>query len=164
MTPFIGDTRYPDTVSGSHGDTTDDPEFAAQVVLAAVFKSPHQSVMSLIQQAFPGEKIDFYAKVLTTVRDIIAKLTGPLQKRPTGLDPSPTLLDRLSFCWRFLRQGDVLVGKLKPSAIREGSGRQEAATALHRIILPHQLQEPLLTSFLGTLRLGPDARYTLALC
>ena len=133
------------------------PDWAVQVVLAAMIAAPQRQLMSLIQEKFPGREVDFYARVLKAAREIIEKLTDGLD-RPTDTDPSPTLLDRLSFSWRFLRQGDVLVWKLKKAEIPQQSGVQHAAAAF-RSILPLPLQEPLLTALLTWLRLGPDARY-----
>ncbi len=130
---------------------------AIQIVLAQILEVPEQQIMPFIQERFPGRDITFYGPVITGTRELIHGLLGSLQK-PSDTDPSPTLLDRLSFCWRFLRQADVLVRKTKKADIPVMGGVQHAA-AVFRNILPVPLQEPLLRTLLNKLRVGEDARY-----
>jgi hypothetical protein len=84
--------------------TTDDrinpelPELAAQTVLAEVVRTPERQLMPLIQEIYPDRELLYYAQVIRTVREIVEKLIGGLQK-PIDAEPSPTLLDRLSFSW-----------------------------------------------------------------
>jgi hypothetical protein len=115
--------------SASHESTgSDSPDWAVQVVLAAMMATPHREVMSLIQEAFPGRDVFFYAGVLKSAKALVEELTGGLDKR-TDVGPSPTLLDRLSFSWAFLRQADVLVRKIKKAEVSNYIGIQGAATA-----------------------------------
>ncbi len=159
MTPHSGgQLRQRDTASASHENTgRDSPDWAVQVVLAAMMAAPHREVMSLIQEAFPGRDVFFYAGVLKSAKALVEELTGGLDKR-TDVGPSPTLLDRLSFCWAFLRKADVLVWKLKKAKISDCIGIKGAAAAFQSI-LSVPLQEPLLKALLVWLRLGPDALF-----
>lgn len=95
---------HPDTkLSSRAAGTIDNPDWAVQVFLAAIVDTPHQKAMPLLQERFPGRDIQFYAGVLRSARGLIEELIGGLGK-PTDDDPSPTLLDRLSFSWAFLRR------------------------------------------------------------
>ncbi|MEK7993828.1 MAG: hypothetical protein AAB403_08515 [Planctomycetota bacterium] len=133
------------------------PDWALQVVLAAMVATPHRPLLPLILEKYPGQGNDFYAKVLIPARKLIDALIEGLQEA-TEADPSPTLLDRLSFSWRFLQRADVLIWKLKKAEIPQNSGIQHAAAAF-RNILPIPLQEPLLAALLAKLRLGGNAQY-----
>ena len=135
----------------------DSPEWAVQVVLAAMMRSPDRPLMVLIQEHFPERETQFYGNVIRAARELIGGLTDGLHKG-TETDPNPTLLDRLSFTWRFLRQADVLVRKMKKSEIAQRTSTSHAVSAF-RNILPVPLQEPLLTALLEWLRLGKDGRY-----
>lgn len=130
---------------------------AVQVLLAAIIERPHQEVLPLVQDLYPGQPVSFYSSVMKAVRRSIEELTMGGHK-PSGDILSLPLVDRLSFCWRFLRQADVLVWKLKKGEVPEHTEVHHAAAAF-RNILPFPLQQPLLASLLSRLRLGPDARY-----
>ena len=119
--------------------------------------SPHRPLLPLIVEKYPGPPDDLYKKVFIAAKKAIGVLIEGLQVS-TGAELSPTLLDRLSFSWRFLQRADVLVWKLKKAEIPQNSGIQHAAAAF-RNILPIPLQEPLLTALLAKLRLGPNAQY-----
>jgi len=143
--------RNPETPAGHS------PDVCVQIVLSHILKHPEQQVMLLIREQFPGQDIDFYAPVLKGTKTTIEELVGGLQK-PSDADPSPTLLDRLSFCWRILRQADVAIRPTKKSDVPRFSTRQHA-TAVFRNILPVPLQEPLMDALLAGLRVGDDARH-----
>jgi hypothetical protein len=146
-----------DRRSASETADVDSPDLCVQIVLAQILEFPEREVMPFIRERFPGHDINFYAPVLTGTRNVIEGVTGGLQKA-SNADPSPTLLDRLSFCWRILRQADVAIRKTKKSDIPRFSGRQQAA-ATFRNLLSVPLQEPLLKAILTKLRVGEDARY-----
>ncbi len=135
----------------------DSPQWAVQVLLAAILDAPDRQAMALLQEKFPGRDIDFYAGILKSARGTIEQLIGNLAKATTT-DPSPTLIDRLSFSWAFLRQADVLVWRLKKADFNQYTGTQAAAFAF-RTLLNVPLLDPLLDALLRWLRLGPDARY-----
>jgi hypothetical protein len=80
-----------------------------------------------------------YAGVLRSARGLIEELIGGLGK-PTDDDPSPTLLDRLSFSWAFLRQADMLVWKLRKNDLSDRTGIEGAKLAFQGI-LPLPLME-----------------------
>jgi hypothetical protein len=80
------------------------------------------------------------------VRALIDEVIGGLQKASSS-EPSPTLLDRLSFSWRILRKGDVLVWKTKKIGTPTGSALDQAASIFQNI-LSVPLQEPLLAALL----------------
>lgn len=147
------DDRHPN----SETPTAESPDVCVQIVLAQILESPERQVMPFMRERFPGHDIDFYATVLKGTRNAIEGLTGGLQKT-TDAEPSPTLLDRLSFCWRILRQADVAVRRTKKSDIPRFSGRQQAM-ATFRNILSVPVEEPLLTAILTKLRVGEDARF-----
>ena len=132
-------------------------DLAIQVVLSRILEAPERQMMPVIREIYPGCDIQFYAPVVSGVRELIQGLIGGLQK-PADHDPSPTLLDRLSFSWRILRQADVLLYKTKKSDMLGGGGLQHAASTYYEL-LPVPLREPLLKALLSKLRLGEDARY-----
>ena len=133
------------------------PEDAVQFVLADLIDDPGRQILPWIQTRFPGREGIFYAITMRGVRALIDEVVGGLQKSSSS-EPSPTLLDRLSFSWRILRKGDVLIWKTKKVGTPTGSTRDQAASIFQNI-LSVPLQEPLLAALLRGLRLGDDARY-----
>ena len=134
----------------------DSPDLATQAALAAMIAAPDRQLMALIQEKYSGRDLAFHAIVLGTAKELIAQLTDSPLHKSQGVDSSPTLVDRLSFAWRFLYKGDVLLRKLKQDDIPRYSGVQLAQAAFQEI-LPVPLQEPLLMTLIEWLRLGTDA-------
>jgi hypothetical protein len=154
-----GPSGHQSTQSVSHEDAGPDSfQWATQTVLAAMITAPDRQLMGLIQEKFPGRKLGFYATVLGSAKDLIEQLTGGPIHKSTEVDSSPTIVDRLSFAWRFLYKGDVLLRKLKQAEIPKHSGIQLAEAAFQNI-LPVPIRETLLLTLLEWLRLGPGAEY-----
>jgi hypothetical protein len=140
------------------GTTLESPERAAQLVLATMMLTPGRPLLEVIQEKFPGRESKFYGDVLRVAKDLMKGLIeGGLQTNP-GDEPSPVLLDRLSFTWRMLSKADKLVWKLKASDTPQPTTLTHAEAAF-RDILPVPLQPPLLAALLEWLRIGPDGRY-----
>lgn len=135
----------------------DSPQFAIQVLLADILDDPSREVIARLQERFPGREGGFYAPIISGIRSTIDEIIGGLQKQSKG-EPSPTLLDRYSFAWRFLRKADILVRTGKKSDIPAMS-RLEHAEKTFGTILPEPIQRPLLDALLRHLRLGSSAEY-----
>jgi hypothetical protein len=133
------------------------PEVAIQVVLADLLEEPGRELVSWIQERFPGRDLQFYGPVVNGARTIIDEVVSGLQKTSRG-EPSPTLIDRLSFSWRLLKRADILVRKRKKVDIPLIPRWEDAATTF-KSILPVPLQNPLLTGIVRQLRLGANAEY-----
>jgi hypothetical protein len=148
--PSGGDLRGPDAQSAS-------PEAAIQVVLADLLEEPGRELISWIQERFPGRDVQFYGPVVNGTRAIIDEFINGLQKANRN-EPSPTLVDRLSFSWRLMKRADVQVRKGKKSDT-PALCRLEHAETKFQSILSVQLQKPLLTGLVRGLRLGENAEY-----
>ena len=92
------------------------PECDAQDILAAMMSSPEKPLMSLIQERYPNRDTRFYGNVIGLARTGIDELIGGLH-RSTDTEPTPILVDRLSFTWKILRQADILARKPKKSTL-----------------------------------------------
>lgn len=141
------------------GSPTDQelPAVAVQVVLADILEDPSRDLVAWVQKRFPNRNGSFYAPIISGARNIIDEVIDGLQK-PTKGEASPTLLDRLSFSWRFLKRADILVRKTKKADIPTLSRLEHAATTF-RSILSVPLQQPLLMALVQRLRLGSNAEY-----
>jgi hypothetical protein len=148
--------RSGDALAGTDAHSVS-PEVAIQVVLADLLEEPGRELVSWIQERFPGRDVQFYGPVVNGARAIIDEVINGLQKPNRG-EPSPTLLDRLSFSWRLLKKADGLVRKRKKSEIPAPSKWEHAATTFQSI-LTVPLQRPLLTGIVNQLRLGANAEY-----
>jgi len=158
-TSSLGNPAYKaERSGGSPGEgNPQSPDFAAQMILARVLLDPERQLMSHLKETYPNGDITLYAPILRSSKDLLCEVSGSQQKSTEG-DPSPTLLDRLSFCWRLLRQADILARKPKKSEIPRTGGIQHAASVFQNL-LPVPLHPPLLSALISKLRLGEDARY-----
>lgn len=148
--PSGGDLRGPDVQSAS-------PEAAIQVVLADLLEEPGRELITWIQERFPGRDVRFYGPVVNGARALIDEFISGLQKSNRN-EPSPTLVDRLSFSWRLMKRADVQVRKGKKSDTPVLC-RLEHAETRFQSILSVPLQKPLLTGLVRGLRLGENAEY-----
>ena len=148
--PSGGALGGPDVQSAS-------PEAAIQVVLADLLEEPGRELITWIQERFPGRDVQFYGPVVNGARAIIDEFINGLQKSNRN-EPSPTLVDRLSFSWRLMKRADVQVRKGKKSDTPALS-RLEHAETKFQSILSAPLQKPLLTGLVRGLRLGENAEY-----
>jgi len=130
---------------------------AGVVVLADLLEEPGRELISWIQERFPGRDVQFYGPVVNGTRAIIDEFINGLQKANRN-EPSPTLVDRLSFSWRLMKRADVQVRKGKKSDT-PALCRLEHAETKFQSILSVQLQKPLLTGLVRGLRLGENAEY-----
>jgi hypothetical protein len=136
---------------------TDSPQTAVQIILADLLEDPGREVIPWIQTRYPHREGGFYAAIISGVRATIDEVVGGLQKQSKD-EPSPTLLDRVSFSWRLLKRADTLVRKTKKAEIPAIS-RLEHAASTFKTILPVPLQQPLLAALLKQLRVGTNAEY-----
>ena len=136
------------------------PEWEAQEILAAMMSSPEKPLMSLIQERYPNRETRFYGNIIGLARTGIDELIGGLH-RSTTAEPTPILVDRLSFTWRILRQADILARKPRKSALPQNTDLSHVQAAF-ATILPKpftKLHAPLLAALVEWLRLGSDGRY-----
>jgi hypothetical protein len=113
--------------------------------------------MDLIQTLYPGRDHGFYVRTKEIALNLIAQILG-ISLKSTGGEPAPILQDRLSFCWRLLRQADAEVWKLKMADLPERTTREDARKVFHEL-LPVPLHDQLLTAILEGLDLEPNASY-----
>jgi hypothetical protein len=136
------------------------PEWEAQAVLAAMMNSPEKPLMSLIQGRNPNQDTRFYGNVIGLARTAIDELIGGLHKSSSA-EPTPILLDRLSFTWRILRQADILARKPRKGTLPQNTDLSHVQAAFSTILpVPFtKLHKPLLAALVDWLRLGEDGRF-----
>ena len=119
---------------------------------------PGKPLLHLIQESIPGRDVDFYFETLKSARGIIERMIGGLPKR-AGTTSPPIPVDRVAFCWRILRQADVLIWRTKKGDLPKTCKLPDARRTLGDLLgLGTSLTDPLLSAVLDALRVE-SARY-----
>jgi hypothetical protein len=116
--------------------------------------------MRLIQECYPNRDSRFYGDVIGLARAAIDTMIDGLNKA-TVTEPTPILIDRLSFTWKILRQADVLARKPRKGTLPEKTNLSHVEAALSTILPApfKKLHPPILSAIVDWLRLGSDGRF-----
>ena len=145
------------TPSQTSEPAPDSPEYLAQTALAQILRTPERQLLAIIQETAPTRDVGVQSRVLQLARGIIEGTIEVLHKAASG-EPTPVLVDRLSFSWAVLRQSDVLVRNLKKAEMPAHTDVAFARKAFEGL-LGSPLAQPFLAQVLDSLRLESDARY-----
>ena len=146
------------TLSQNRG--SESPEWVAQVLLAEMMKAPEKSPMSVIQERYPNRDNRFYGDVMGLARAGVDAMIDGMHKA-TDTEPTPILIDRLSFTWKILRQADILARKLRKGTLPEKTDLSHVESAFSTILPApfKKLHTPILSAIAEWLRLGSDGRF-----
>ena len=101
---------------------------------------------------------EFQIEAVQRARQIVEDFLGTELRTGAGGDAAPTLVDRLSFNWKLMRQADVAVWKLKKSDVPVKT-TLETARRVFAPLLSGGVQKPLVDALVDLLRLDSDSRF-----
>lgn len=83
----------------------------AQDALALVLRQPATSLFQAVKQVLPPDSPQDLGAVISASKSLLRKVLPTQLREDTTRDPSPILIDRLSFSWAILANADSLIKK-----------------------------------------------------
>jgi hypothetical protein len=81
----------------------------AQDALALVLREPGTALFQAVKQVLPAEGQQDLSAVISAAKSLMREVLPTQFREDTGRDPSPILIDRLSFCWAILSNADAII-------------------------------------------------------
>jgi hypothetical protein len=134
------------------------PELAAQTALAVLLRNPERPLLTELSSRYSEQGFEFQATALQRARDLVGHVVGTTLRPGAKGESVPTLLDRLNFAWRIVRQADVAIWRLKKADVPQRP-TLTFAKEVFAPLLPALIEDPLAVAILEVLRLEGDARF-----
>jgi hypothetical protein len=140
------------------------PKLEQQKLLAALLRQPSKTLVESATEAFPSYLPQERLEIVSAVRRIVADALG-VRLKDEGLRPAPLLKDRLSFCWKMLKDADACVRRANPDlslgwAIKERDVQEVFADMFPPEVFHFEtIEMDLLGEICSLLDLERDGRY-----